>query len=110
MLVPAAFFTGILALALDRGTVSRLLSSRVAVYLGDISYSTYLAHFLLWVVFKMAFVGYDLQIGWAGLAGYGALVALASVLLYHGVEKPAQAWLNVRRPRWAHTSRLAAAE
>lgn len=99
MLVPAAFFTGILALALDRGTVSRLLSSRVAVYLGDISYSTYLAHFLLWVVFKMAFVGYDLQIGWAGLAGYGALVALASVLLYHGVEKPAQAWLNVRRPR-----------
>ena len=110
MFVPAAFFTGILALALDRGAVSRVLSSRVAVYLGDISYSTYLAHFLLWVVFKMAFVGHDLQIGWAGLAGYVALVALASVLLYHGVEKPAQRWLNARRPRWADSPRLAAAE
>jgi peptidoglycan/LPS O-acetylase OafA/YrhL len=110
MFVPAAFFTGILALALDRGIVSRALSSRVAVYLGDISYSTYLAHFLLWIVFKMAFVGHDLQIGWAGLAGYIALVAAASVVLYHGVEKPAQAWLNARRPRWARASQVAAAE
>jgi peptidoglycan/LPS O-acetylase OafA/YrhL len=110
MFAPAAFFTGILALALDRGIVSRALSSRVAVYLGDISYSTYLAHFLLWIVFKMAFVGHDLQIGWAGLAGYIALVAAASVVLYHGVEKPAQTWLNARRPRWARGPKLAAAE
>lgn len=108
--VPAMFFTGILALALDRGAVSRLLSGRVAIYLGEISYSTYLSHFLLWILFKMAFVGPDLQIGWAGLAGYVALVAAASVALYHGVEKPAQAWLNARRPRWASAPRLAAAE
>ena len=108
--VPAAFFAGILALALDRGVVSRLLSTRVAVYLGEISYSTYLAHFLLWILFKIAFVDHDLQVGWAGLAGYIALVALASVGLYHGVEKPAQAWLNARRPRWARAPRLAAAE
>ena len=107
---PAAFFTGILALSLDRGPVARALSTRVAVYLGEISYSTYLAHFLLWIVFKMAFVGPDLQIGWAGLAGYFATVALASVALYHGVEKPAQAWLNARRPRWARTPQLAPAE
>lgn len=108
--VPAAFFCGILALALDRGTVSRLLSTRVAVYLGEISYSTYLAHFLLWILFKIAFVDHDLQVGWPGLSGYMALVALASVGLYHGVEKPAQAWLNARRPRWATAPRLAAAE
>ena len=48
--------------------------------------------------------------GWGGLAGYLALVALASVCLYHGVEKPAQGWLNARRPRWAQAPRLAAAE
>jgi peptidoglycan/LPS O-acetylase OafA/YrhL len=108
--VPALFFTGILALALDRGPVSRLLSSRIAIYMGEISYSTYLSHFLLWILFKMAFVDHDLQIGWAGLAGYVALVAVASVALYHGVEKPAQAWLNARRPRWASAQRLAAAE
>jgi peptidoglycan/LPS O-acetylase OafA/YrhL len=108
--MPAAFLSGILALALDRGRVSRLLSTRAAVYLGEISYSTYLGHFLLWIVFKMAFVSDDLQIGWGELAGYLALVALASVLLYHGVEKPAQAWLNARRPSWARSPRLAAAE
>jgi peptidoglycan/LPS O-acetylase OafA/YrhL len=51
-----------------------------------------------------------LQIGWGELAGYLSLVALASVLLYHGVEKPAQAWLNARRPSWARSPRLAAAE
>lgn len=107
---PAAFFCGILALALDSGPISRLLSTRAAVYLGEISYSTYLAHFLLWILFKLAFVGPDLQIGWAGLGGYVAMVALASVCLYHGVEKPAQGWLNARRPRWAQAPRLAAAE
>jgi peptidoglycan/LPS O-acetylase OafA/YrhL len=108
--VPAAFLAGILALSLDRGPVSRLLSNRAAVYFGEISYSTYLSHFLLWILYKLAFVGNDLQIGWAGLAGYVALVALASVCLYHGVEKPAQNWLNLRRPGWARTQRLAAAE
>jgi peptidoglycan/LPS O-acetylase OafA/YrhL len=110
LFAPAAFFTGILSLSLDRGPVARVLSTRLAVYLGEISYSTYLAHFLLWIVFKMAFVGHDLQIGWTSLAGYVALVAGASVLLYHGVEKPAQGWLNSRRPRWAQAPRLAAAE
>ena len=110
MFVPAVFFAGILALALDRGPLSRMLSTRVAVYLGEISYSTYLAHFLLWILFKIAFVGDDLQVGWAGLGGYLAMVALASVCLYHGVEKPAQGWLNARRPRWAQAPRLAAAE
>lgn len=110
LFAPAVFFTAILALSLDRGPVSHVLGTRAAVYLGEISYSTYLAHFLLWIVFKMAFVGHDLQVGWAGLAGYFALVAVVSVLLYHGVEKPAQSWLNTRRPRWANSPRLSAAE
>jgi peptidoglycan/LPS O-acetylase OafA/YrhL len=107
---PAVFFTAILALALDRGPVARLLSTRAAVYLGEISYSTYLSHFLLWILFKIVVVHDHLQIGWGELAGYLALVAAASVFLYHGVEKPAQNWLNARRPRWARAPRLAAAE
>ncbi len=108
--VPAALFSAILALALDRGPVARALSTKAAVYLGEISYSTYLSHFLLWILFKLAFVDADLQVGWVGLAGYFALVAAASVGLYHCVEKPAQRWLNDRRPGWAKAPRLAAAE
>ena len=97
-LAPAIFFTGLLGLALDRGLVSRFLGSRVVKYLGEISYSTYLAHFFLFIVFKLLFVDNSLQIGWAGLAGYLLLVLAASVLLYHFVEKPAQRWLNRHEP------------
>lgn len=99
--VPALFFTGLLALALDTGPLARALGGKALTYLGEISYSTYLAHFLLFVVFKLAFVDATLQLGWAGLAGYLGLVAAASVVLYHGLEKPAQAWLNRRPPAWA---------
>lgn len=99
--VPAAFFTGLLALALGRGAIARLLGGRVLTYLGEISYSTYLAHFGLFIVFKLLFVDASLQLGWGQLAGFLALVLAASVLLYHGLEKPAQRLLNRRPPRWA---------
>lgn len=99
--VPAAFFCGLLALALGRGPVARLLGSRPMVYLGEISYSTYLAHFGLFIVFKLLFVDDTLQLGWIQLAGFTLLVLVASVMLYHGLEKPAQRWLNARAPRWA---------
>lgn len=99
--VPAAFFAGLLALALGRGPLIRLLASRPLIYLGEISYSTYLAHFLLWIVWKLLFVDASLQLGWAGLAGFLLAVFAASAVLYHAVEKPAQRWLNARPPRWA---------
>lgn len=98
-LVPPLFFAGLLALSLDRGPVSRLLSTRPLRYLGEISYSTYLSHFLLFILFKLAFVDASRQLGWAGLAGFLLLVLAASVALYHGVEKPAQRWLGRRPPR-----------
>jgi peptidoglycan/LPS O-acetylase OafA/YrhL len=75
--------------------------------MGEISYSTYLVHYLLFVLFKLAFVGVP-QIGWGQLAAYLLLVLAASVVMYHGVEKPAQRWLN---GLWGHKAPpLAAAE
>lgn len=100
-LLPLAFFALLLSLALDRSAVARGLGGRALTYLGEISYSTYLAHFFLFILFKLAFVDDSLQLGWGQLAGFVALVAVASVALYHGVEKPAQKWLNRRPPRWA---------
>lgn len=99
--VPAACFTGLLALALGQGKIVQVCGSRALTYLGEISYSTYLSHFLLWIVWKLAFVDATFQLGWASLAGFLATVLAASILLYHGVEKPAQRWLNARPPRWA---------
>jgi peptidoglycan/LPS O-acetylase OafA/YrhL len=108
--VPAVFMTGILALAFDKGPVSRALSGRVAMYLGEISYSTYLAHFLLWRVYKIAFLDQSLQLGWMGLAGFFVLLFVVSAALYHGVEKPAQRWLNRHRPDRLFAARPVPAE
>ena len=55
------------------------------------------------------FVDASLQLGWAGLAGFLALVALSSVALYHGVEKPAQRWFNRNVPRWPKRAETVAA-
>ena len=95
---PFAFAAGLLALALDRSAVARFLGSGAALYLGEISYSTYLAHFGLFIAFKLAFVDASLQIGWGGLAGFLVLVLGVSIALYRFVEKPAQRWLNARMP------------
>lgn len=101
LVVPAACFTGLLALASAGGLPVRLLGGRTLTYLGEISYSTYLGHFLLWTVWKILFVDASLQIGAANLAGFLGAVLGLSALLYHGVEKPAQRWLNAHPPRWA---------
>lgn len=100
LFVPAAFFAGLLALATGKGMIVQFLSSRPLLYLGEISYSTYLGHFLLWQVWKIAFVDETIQVSWLSFGGYLAAVFAASILLYHWVEKPAQRWLNARPPRW----------
>lgn len=96
--VPAALFAGLLALALDRSRSTAWLGRGVVLWLGEISYSTYLAHFGLFILFKLAFVDESLQLGWAGLAAFAALVLAASAALHRWVEKPAQRWLAARRP------------
>lgn len=98
--VPAALASGLLALSLGRGAVVLALGRGALHYLGEISYATYLSHFLLFLVFKLLFVDDSLQLGAAGLAAMAILLLLASVALHHGIEKPAQRWLNARRPRW----------
>lgn len=105
LIVPVAFFIGLLALATASGWPVRALSHRALLYLGEISYSTYLGHFLLWAGWKIAFVDQSLQLGWVNLLGFLGLVLLASILLYHGVEKPAQRWLNARQPGWVSRHR-----
>jgi peptidoglycan/LPS O-acetylase OafA/YrhL len=99
--LPVTFAAALLGLALDSGPVARFFANAPLVRLGDWSYATYLAHFFLFVLFKLAFVGDDLQLGWGGLAGYLALVLGASALLYNGLEKPLQRRLNARAPSFA---------
>ena len=59
-------------------------------YLGLISYSTYLVHFLLYRFFKLLFVEQSGAIPLPLLGLYLLLTLAASILLFHGVERPGQ--------------------
>jgi peptidoglycan/LPS O-acetylase OafA/YrhL len=90
LVVPLAFVALVGFVAATSRMPANPLSSRVAVVLGDISYSTYLSHFLLWQVFKLLFVADAAAIPlWQG-AAFLALTLIASVVLYRLVEVPAR--------------------
>jgi len=79
--------------ALQKGFVSRLLSNRICVWLGEISYSIYLIHMMLLVL-------YGRNIHFAAainspimFAGYGIALIGAAHLTYTFVEKPMRKWL-----------------
>ena len=97
-IVPLAFASGLMALALSRNFLTRFLGQGTVLYLGEISYSTYLAHFLLFIVFKQLFLNASLQIGWLGLLGFLVTVLAISMAFFRFVEKPAQRWLNQHPP------------
>jgi peptidoglycan/LPS O-acetylase OafA/YrhL len=91
---PPLFAALLLLLALTADLRGNPLGARALHYIGEISYATYLGHFMLWVVFKLLFVS-DLDNVAPLLIGlYLLLVLLSSIALYHGVERPAQRWMN----------------
>jgi peptidoglycan/LPS O-acetylase OafA/YrhL len=89
---PATFAGLLLTLAHTAGRRGHPLEGRAIHYLGDISYATYLSHFLLWKAFRLPLDAAMLPT-WL-IAGYLALVLTASVALYHLVERPAQRRIN----------------
>lgn len=92
--VPLAFSGILLAGALTANMAGNPLAARPLHYLGEISYATYLSHFLLFILFKLLFVNETGQIGAAALTGFLILVLVVSIALYHGIERPAQRYLN----------------
>ncbi|MFS2109705.1 acyltransferase family protein [Sphingomonas sp. Sphisp140] len=91
---PALFAALLLALALTSARRGNPLEAGWIHYLGEISYATYLSHYLLWFAFKLAFVRDASAVPWPLVIGFLVLVLLASVALYHLVERPAQKWVN----------------
>jgi len=91
--VPAAFAAALLALAVTAGRRGNPLESAPLHYLGEISYATYLGHYMLWFAFKLVLVDTP-KVGWPTIALFLALVLPFSAALYHFVERPAQHWIN----------------
>ena len=96
--VPSAFAAGLMALALTSGMRGNPLEIGWLHYLGEISYATYLCHFLLYFAFKLVMVDDPFDVPPVLIALFLALVLGSSVALYHLVERPAQRAIN--RWRW----------
>lgn len=64
------------------------LPMRALVYLGEISYATYLCHFMLFIWFKIALVDDAATVAPMKIMLFLALTLLVSILLHHMVERP----------------------
>jgi len=89
LFLPLAFFFALLAFASGPAQAIPVLSSPALVYLGEISYSTYLVHYLAkdWVKFLSP------QVTPLTFGIYVLAVLAASVLLYKLIELPGKAWV-----------------
>ncbi|PSJ38775.1 acyltransferase family protein [Allosphingosinicella deserti] len=90
LVAPLLLAALLLAIAISAEWRFNPLAGRAIHYLGLISYSTYLVHFLLFRFFKIAFVDESGAVSPALLALYLLLTLAASIVLFHGLERPAQ--------------------
>jgi peptidoglycan/LPS O-acetylase OafA/YrhL len=98
-LVDVLFVPLVVALAIGIGSLPRLLSTRVMVYLGHISFSLYMVHELVHTAWNWttAQFGIVLTPSWSAkliVVGVLAVAVAGAALLYHFVEEPARIWMR----------------
>jgi peptidoglycan/LPS O-acetylase OafA/YrhL len=98
-LVDILFVPLVVALAIGTGSFPALLSTRVLVYCGHISFSLYMVHELVHVAWTWTAAQFDVVLTptWTGKAIVTGLLVLAfvgAVVLYHLVEEPARKWMR----------------
>jgi peptidoglycan/LPS O-acetylase OafA/YrhL len=97
-LVDVLFVPLVMTIAVGAGSLPRLLSTRLLVYGGQISFSLYMVHELVhtawdWVLaqFELTPTGYVQTLVVVGLL---AVTVAAAMLLFHFVEEPARLWMR----------------
>ena len=75
--------------ALSRGPITRLLSTRIPVFLGEISFALYLCHALV-IHYLEPYVEQIQPYGLIGYVGFWSALLLLSTALFLGVEQPAR--------------------
>ncbi|MBV8295069.1 MAG: acyltransferase, partial [Mycobacterium sp.] len=87
-------------LAIGLGSLPRLLSTRLMVYGGQISFCLYMVHELVHTAWTWAVVQFELtpwhsDSPWKwNVFGLLAIAVVISVLMYHFVEEPARRWMR----------------
>jgi peptidoglycan/LPS O-acetylase OafA/YrhL len=98
-LVDVLFVPLVVTLAIGIGTLPRLLSTRLMVYCGHISFSLYMVHELVHTAWNWTVAQFEITLG-SDLVGKSVLVGLLAVamggaaMLYHFVEEPARIWMR----------------
>ena len=98
-------FAFVVVFASDKGAVSKFMSQKIFQYLAKISYSVYLVHVIIAIVFAVGLqrVLGELPTGWAAdlwLGIYLCVVIAASHCTYHLIERPGgQLIRNWNRPQ-----------
>ncbi|KUI28586.1 acyltransferase [Mycobacterium sp. GA-2829] len=98
-LVDVLFVPLVVALAVGTGSLPRLLSTRLMVYCGHISFGLYMVHELVHTAWNWAVVQFEITLT-AGPAGSAVVIGLlgvavvGAIALYHGVEEPARLWMR----------------
>jgi peptidoglycan/LPS O-acetylase OafA/YrhL len=96
--VDLLFVPLVVMLAIGAGTLPRLLSVRMLVYGGQISFSLYMVHELVHTAWNWAAEQFGLVLAGPGgpwlLAAIFAVTLACSALLYHVVEEPARHWMR----------------
>ena len=110
--VDVLFVPLVVTLAIGVGSLPWLLSTRVMVYLGHISFSLYMVHELVHTAWNWLTAQFDIVLSpsWSAkliVAGVLAVAVVGAALLYHLVEEPARVWMRrmVKAPK-AHADAL----
>jgi peptidoglycan/LPS O-acetylase OafA/YrhL len=89
-LLPIGFAALVYGLSSEQGMFATALRLAPVQWLGQISYSTYISHYLIKSWIKYVFLRPGVRPEWAFVA-YATAVLVASALLHYAVERPAQA-------------------
>jgi peptidoglycan/LPS O-acetylase OafA/YrhL len=96
--VDVLFIPLVITLAIGVGSLPRLLSTRLMVYGGEISFSLYMVHELVHTAWGWAVEQFELTLGdfpWKfNVVGLLAIALGVASLLYHFVEEPARRWMR----------------
>jgi peptidoglycan/LPS O-acetylase OafA/YrhL len=98
-LVDVLFVPLVATLAVGIGSLPRLLSTRVMVYGGYISFSLYMVHELVHTAWNWFTAQFEIVLtpSWSAkliMVGVFAVALLGAALLYHFVEEPARIWMR----------------
>lgn len=92
--VPLLFFLFVVYLSIDTSWIAKILSNRFLVYIGEISYSTYMVHYFIYDVFKAGWIRDGQPVTIVHLIISFLAVLIFSILMHRFVELPAQKHLR----------------